>query len=145
MVHVPYKGSGGVMTAILSGEIHLGFPYLPPAMPHVTSGRLRALAVTSQRRATTLPQVPTIAESALPGFDVTGWLGLSGPPNMPKEIVSLFEREIAKIVQDPSVKAQLVAQGAEPAGSTSQAFSEFIPAEIAKWAKVVKEAGIKVK
>ena len=142
MVHVPYKGGGGAMIAILTGEIQVAFPYLPAALPHLKSGKLQAIAVTTKRRATALPDVPTVAESGLPGFDVGGWLGLSAPAGLPREIVSLYEREIAKIMQQKDVREKFLSQGAEPEGSTSQAFSAFIPAEIAKWAKVVNEAGI---
>lgn len=142
MKHVPYKGGGKATAAMLSGEIHVGFPYLAATLPHIKSGKLEVIAVTTKRRATALPQVPTIAESVLPEFNVSGWLGLTAPAGTPKEIISLFEREIAKVVQQKDFRDKFKSQGAEPVGSTSQTFTERIPVEIAKWKKVVTEAGI---
>jgi tripartite-type tricarboxylate transporter receptor subunit TctC len=141
-VHVPHKGGGAQMTAILSGEVAVAFPYITPALPHIRSGRIRALAVTTAKRASTLPNLPTMAESGLPGFDVSGWLGLSGPAKLPPEIVNLLQTKIAQSLREPTVREQFRSQGADPVGSSPEAFASFIPAQIDKWTGVIRQSGI---
>jgi tripartite-type tricarboxylate transporter receptor subunit TctC len=141
--HIPYKGTGPAMAALLAGEYQFNFAGIQAAMPHVRSGRLRALAVTSSTRIPALPDVPTMAE-ALPGFEVVGWYGLLGPANLPKPIVARLHDEFVKILNRPDVRERIVADGSAPVGSMPEDFRQFMLADLAKWAKVVKESGAKL-
>ncbi|MBA2961080.1 MULTISPECIES: tripartite tricarboxylate transporter substrate binding protein [Ramlibacter] len=142
MVHVPYKGGGPAFTDLLGGQVQLFFATMPAAMPFVKSGRLRPLAVTSSQRSATLPDLPTIAESGLPGYSAVTWYGLLAPRGTPADIVQKVSREINEILKLPATREQLIAQGFEPAGSSPSDFAGFISAEIVKWGRVVKAAGI---
>jgi tripartite-type tricarboxylate transporter receptor subunit TctC len=144
MTHIPYKGSAPALQDLLGGQVQLMFDNLPPSLPQIKAGKLRALGVTSTARAPALPEVPTIAESGLPGFDASSWFGLLAPAGTPPAIVAKINAEIAKWLATPEAKEKLLAAGANAAGGTPEDFARHIAAEPAKWAKVVKESGAKV-
>jgi len=141
LVHIPYKGSAPGMTALLGGEVSLMFNSTPTTLPHVKTGKLRGLAVTGGKRSPEAPELPTVAEAGVPGFEVTGWYGVLAPAATPKEIVVKLNSELAKILQLPDIKERLKELGVEAGGGTPEQFGDFIKKEIAKWAKVVKESG----
>jgi tripartite-type tricarboxylate transporter receptor subunit TctC len=143
IVHIPYKGSAPALTALLSGEVDLNYENTLIVMPHIQSGKVRPLAVTGAQRSKLVPELPTIAESGLPGYNASGWYGLLAPAATPKEIVSRLNSEVVRILRMPDVVARLSSLGAEPAGNTPEQFSAFIRAEIDKWAKLVKAANMK--
>jgi tripartite-type tricarboxylate transporter receptor subunit TctC len=145
-VHVPYKGAAPARAAAISGEVDAFFPSITSGMPHVRSGKARVLAVTTAKRAALLPEVPTIAESGFPGYDVSGWYGLLAPAGTPNEIVDRLQQEVAKILDLPDVRDMQTANGRvpTPGGNTPQSFAANIRAEIARWAKVIKRAGIRL-
>ena len=143
MVHVPYKGSGPAVADLIAGQVQLRFSSIPPSLPHVKSGRLRALAVTSTKRFGLLPDLPAVAET-VPGFEVDAWYGFLAPARTPAAIVQKLNAEITAALKDPEVKARLEASGAEPVGSSSTRFGEVIRTELARWAPVVREAGAAV-
>ena len=142
MVHVPYKGSGPSVMSVVAGETSVTIETVFLLMPQVKAGKLRALGATGTKRTPLVPNLPTVSESGLPGYDVGGWVGLLAPAGTPREVVQKWQREIARIMQLPEIREQQLAQGLEPVGSTSEYFGDFIKTEIAKWAKVVKQAGI---
>ena len=146
MLHFPYRGSGPALLELMSGAMDLMFDNLPSALPHIKSGKLRALAVSSAQRSAALPEVPTIAESggAVKGFDASSWFGLLAPAGTPTDIVNRVQQETAKALQLPALKERLLSQGAIPGGQPPAEFAKFIAAETVKWAKVVKESGAKV-
>jgi tripartite-type tricarboxylate transporter receptor subunit TctC len=144
MTHVPYKGAVPALQDLLGGRISMVFSSMPPALPHVAAGKIRALAVTSSKRSPVTPDVPTIAETGLAGYEVLNWYGVLGPAGMPKDIVAKLNGEIHGILTLPDVKKQLVSQGAEVLTSTPQEFGAFISSETRKWAKVVKLSGARV-
>ena len=144
MTHVPYKGSAPAVTDLLGGQVQLMFDNLPSALPHIKAGKLRALAVTSTQRASALPDVPTVAEAGLPGFDATSWFGLLAPAGTPKDVVAKLNAEVAKWLASPEAREKLASQGAIAAGQSPEDFTRHIAAETAKWQKVVKESGAKV-
>jgi putative tricarboxylic transport membrane protein len=143
ITHISYKGSPQIMTALLSGEIQM---YLiasaSTVMPHLKNGRLRALGVSSTKRIPSLPDVPPISDS-VPGYESRGWNGILAPAGTPKPIVDRLHREIVLIVQSPEFLKQLATEGAIPVGNSPAEFASIIEADIGKWAKVVKEAGIR--
>lgn len=143
MVHVPYKGGGPAVTALLGGQVQLNFATIPTVLPHVRAGKLRPLAVTTLKRSPALPEVPTIAESGVPGFDHGPWNGMLAPAKTPRAVIARLNAEVAKIVHTPEARAVLVHDGAEPVGNAPEAFAAIIRSETAKWAKVIREAGIK--
>ena len=142
-VHVPYKGSGAAFSDLVGGHVDLSFPSTASAFPHVAAGRLRALGVTSGKRSPAYPDVPTIAEAGVPGFDVVGWYGLLGPARMPKDVLARLSTEIIRIAKNPEVRELLKKRGATAVGSTPEEFAAFITTDHAKWSKVVKAANIK--
>jgi tripartite-type tricarboxylate transporter receptor subunit TctC len=147
MLHLPYGGSGPALIDLLAGNTDLMFDNLPSSLPHIRSGRLRALAVTSAVRSVALPEVPTVEEAggaALKGFEASSWFGLLAPAGTPAEVVNRVQAEVAKALATPAMKERLVAQGAMPSGNTSAEFARHIAAETAKWARVVKASGAKV-
>ena len=144
MTHVPYKGSSSALPDVMSGQVNVMFDNAPSVMPQIKGGKLKAIAVTSSKRSPALPNVPTIAESGLPGFEATSWFGVLAPAGTPKEIVDKLSHAIAKALQTPEMKDRLAAQGAEAVGNTSEQFAAHIKEEIDKWAKVVKASGARV-
>ena len=141
MVHVPYKGGGPALIALLSGQVQLMFATLPAAMPHVKSGKVRPVAVTTSHRSQALPELPTIAESGVPGYEAATWYGLLAPAGTPKAIISALHGQVVRILASET-RQRLLAQGFEPAGSSPSEFASYIRAEIVKWAKVIRDAGI---
>ena len=144
MQHIPYKGSGPAITDLIGGQVNLMFDSLPSSMPHIKSGRIIAIAVTTKKRSSALPNVPTVAESGVPGFDVSTWYGVWAPAATPPAIVRRVSTEIAAVVRTPEVSARLAELGAEPVGSTPEEFTAYNRSEAAKWAKIVKDSGAKV-
>ena len=143
IVHVPYKGGGPAMVDVLAGQMQLYFGTMPGVMPHVKSGKLRPVAVTSDKRSQTLPEFPTIAESGVTGYEAATWYGLLAPAQTPRAIVERLHREVVKILGVAEMRDRLVAQGFEPVGGTPEQFGAYIKTEIAKWGKVIREAGIR--
>ena len=141
LVHIPYKGGGPVLTALLSDEVQLYAGNIRAMMPQVKAGKLRALAVTGAARSPAAPEVPTVAESGLPGFSVLAWWGLLAPARTPAYIVDKLQREVARQLQAPALRERLALDAIEAIGSTPQAFDAFIRKELATWAKVVKDSG----
>jgi tripartite-type tricarboxylate transporter receptor subunit TctC len=140
---VPYKGSGPVMTGLLTGEIDGSFSSLVPSMPHIKAGRLRPLGVTTPKRSSALPDVPSIGE-AVPGYDVTHWYGIWGPKGVPRDIVLKWNQEVSKALKTKAIHDFLLKQGLDPAGGPPEEFSDRIKSDVAKWKRVVKEAHIKM-
>ena len=144
MVHVPYKGSVPATADLVAGHLQVGTPTLPAALPYVKSGQLRVLAVTSARRWPTLPDVPTLAESGVPGYEMTLWTGLMAPAGTPQDIVTQLHRETVEVLAMPQVKEAIGRQGGEINTGGPAEFGALIKADLAKWKRVVKEADIKV-
>jgi tripartite-type tricarboxylate transporter receptor subunit TctC len=141
MLHIPYKGSAPAITDLIAGQAQLMFDNLPSSIGFIKSGQLRAIAVTTLKRSAALPDVPTIDESGVPGFEASSWFGVLAPAGTPKEIVNRLHDDIVKALNTPALKKSMQAQGAEPVGDTPEQFAEHIRNEIAKWAKVVKQSG----
>jgi tripartite-type tricarboxylate transporter receptor subunit TctC len=144
MVHVPYRGSGPAMIGLLSGEASIMFLPAINAGPHLKTGRLRALAVTSRERLPAMPELPTISESGLPGYESSQWYGVLAPAGTPADVLSLLNAHIAKIMQAADMKQRLTSEGLLTVGSTREQLAAHIKAEMTKWAKVIKESGAKV-
>ena len=147
MVHIPYRGSGPALIDLMGGSMDLMFDNLPSALPHIRSGKLKGLAVTSARRSDAIPELPTIAEAGGPvlkGYEASSWFGLMAPAGTAPEIVARIQQETAKALGSPALKDRLQAQGAIPGGMSSADFVAFIAAETRKWAAVVKASGAKV-
>ncbi len=142
--HIPYKGAVPALQDLLGGRISFIFSSMPPALPHVKLGKINALAVTSTKHSPATPELPTVAESGLPGYEVINWYGVLAPRGTPKEIVAKLNAEITRIMNLPEVKERLAGQGAEMLTSTPQEFGAFIRSETAKWAKVVKFSGARI-
>lgn len=144
MVHVPYKGIGPASNDLLGGQVSLMFLQMAVARPLILAGKLRALAVAGGQRSQAMPELPTVAEAGLPGFDVNPWFGIITRAETPKDIVAKLSTEIGKIMRLPEVKERLSSQGGEPVTDTPEEFAAFIKAEIVKWTKVIKESGARV-
>ena len=143
LTHIPYKGSGPATVDLLAGQVQLSMPNVLTALPHIKGGKLRGLGVTSGKRATGLPDIPAIAET-LPGYEAIQWYGILAPAGTTRDIVGKLQAEIARILVLPEVKDRLAADGADAVGSRPDEFATYIRAELAKWGKVVKTAGIKL-
>jgi tripartite-type tricarboxylate transporter receptor subunit TctC len=141
---VPYKGAGPALTDIVGGQVSALADPLPSSYPHVKGGRLKALAVTSRERIAFMPDVPTMAESGFPGFEMLSWYGLWGPPGLPKDVLERLAAETAKAAKSAEMREKLASQGFIPDGSGPAAFAAYVKDEIAKYAKIVKDANIKV-
>ena len=142
ILHVPYKGVGPMLTDLISGQVAMGINGAPAVMPHVTSGRLRALAVTSLARVPSLPDIPTLDESGLHGFEANGWYGIVAPAGTPEAILRRLNSDVRRAMAAPELRARLDAEGAIPAGGMPEEFGAFIASEIARWGAVLKRAGI---
>jgi tripartite-type tricarboxylate transporter receptor subunit TctC len=143
IVHIPYKGSPPALIDLLGGRVVLMCSTIAPAMPLVKSAKLRALAVTSLKRSAAAPEIPTVAESGLPGYEATAWQGVLAPAGTPREVIVRLNTELVRVINLPEVRKQLAEQGYEPAGNTPEQFAEYIKTEIAKWTRVIKAAGLK--
>ncbi|NMM86993.1 hypothetical protein B2J88_21930 [Rhodococcus sp. SRB_17] len=141
-LHVPYKGGSAPVTDVMGGRVSAMFCNLPLCLPHIRSGKLTALGVTSTKRSPLLPDVPTIAQAGVPGYDVEGWFGLFAPAGVPKPILTRLNQEVVRILQEPKVRELLLAQGAEPIGDSPEAFGAFVKKEHDRWAKAIHAAGI---
>jgi len=142
LTHIPYKGAGALMTSLLSGEVEIGFPAVISVQPHLRSGRLRALAVTTKRRSTALPDIPPL-DAIYPGFDIDNWFALFAPTGTPPAIVNRIHAEVVKGLQHAESKAFMQSEGAEPVASTPAEFAAFVAREIDKYAQMVKLSGAK--
>ncbi len=143
MVHVPYKGSTPAINDVISGQVQLTFTGIPSVITQIKAGRLRPLAITSGARAAALPDVPTIKESGVPGYDVSPWFGVLMPARTPPALVTRVNSEIVKVLRMPAIRERFAAEGVEPVGSTPAQFAAHIKSELAKWGKVIKDAGIR--
>jgi len=144
VLHVPYKGTGPAVADTIGGQVQLVFGAVPVTLPHVKAGRLRALAVTTDKRIAAAPDLPTVAESGYPGYEVTNWHGLVGPKGLPRDIVERLNREIGQVVLGEEMKKSLAADGLEPAGGSPARFAEILKNEMARWGKVVQQAKIRI-
>ena len=144
MLHVPYKGTGPALNDTISGNAQVIFGSVATALQHVKSGRLRALAVTTPKRIAAAPDVPTVAESGYPAYEVTNWHGLVGPKGMPKDIVERLNREVNEALKSNEFEKLLAADGLEPAGGSPETLATILKEEIARWNRVVKQAGLKL-
>jgi len=144
VIHVPYKGGGPALAEVMAGQVQALFSIALSATPQVKAGRVRALAITSAKRSPVAPELPTVAEAGLPGFEVVGWFGWLAPAATPKPIVNRLHAELARALKLPNVRDTLLSQSTEPVGNSPQEFAAFMRSEHAKWAKVIKAAKIKV-
>jgi tripartite-type tricarboxylate transporter receptor subunit TctC len=144
MLHIPYKGRASAIPDLLGGRVTMMFDNMPSSLPLVREGKLRALGVTSLTRSAAAPDIPTIAEQGLPGFEAVSWFAMFAPPATPKAVVEKIQTEIQRILKQPEIAKKLTDIGLEPVGSTSEELAVYQRAEIAKWAKVVKDSGAKV-
>lgn len=144
MVHIPYKGSGPAVTDLVGGHVQTMFDSITSALPHVRAGKLKALGVTSAKRSSILPEVLTIAEAGVAGYEVDPWFGLLAPAGTPPAIVDRIQKKVAEALELPDVKEKLAGIGAEPIGSTPEAFRQHLAAETAKWHALVTKAGIRL-
>jgi len=143
IVHIPYKGSAPAVTDLLGGQVQLMFDNVPNVLPHVKAGKLVALGQTGVKRSPLISDIPTVAEAGVAGYEVTVWFGLVAPAGTPREVVQKLNAETVRILALPDVRERFLAQGVEPAGGTPEQFAEHIRAQMAKWAKVVADAGVK--
>jgi tripartite-type tricarboxylate transporter receptor subunit TctC len=144
IVHIPYKGSAQALTDLMAGQVSVMWDNLPASMPYIKAGRLRAIAITTAARYPGLPQLPTIAESGVPGYEASAWFGIVAPAAMPREAVARLNAEVNRAINLPDMKERFALQGATPAPGTPEDFGAWIRAEIAKWGKVVKASGARV-
>jgi tripartite-type tricarboxylate transporter receptor subunit TctC len=144
LVHVPYKSGSQAVTDVVAGQVPMLIYQIPAVLPHVQAGTLRAIAATSKKRLEQAPDVPTVEEQGVPDFDVSAWMGLFGPANMPQPIVQRIHAALTNALSAPDLRPQLMAQGLEPVGNTPAEFRKFLEADIAKWAEVVRVSGAKV-
>jgi tripartite-type tricarboxylate transporter receptor subunit TctC len=142
-IHVPYKGSGPMLTDLIGGTIQYSFDTMTAATPHVKSGKAIALAQTRQQRVPAYANVPTMAESGFPGFEATTWYGLAGPAKMPAAMAKRMNEDINKVMQMPDVMEKLAASGAQDGGGSTEKFGDFMHAEQIKWARIIKDGGVK--
>jgi tripartite-type tricarboxylate transporter receptor subunit TctC len=144
LLHVPYKGASPQMVGLLGGEVAVSWATAPSGVPFVKAGKLRPLGVSGAKRMPALPEVPTIAEAGVPGYDAMGWNGLVGPPNMPPAVVQRINAAVVRIFNTPDVRERFVALGSEPIPSTPEEFASLMKSELPKWAKIVKESGARL-
>ena len=144
ITHIPYKGGAPATQALLAGDTQFMFDNLANAMPQVKAGKLKALAITTAERSKLAPDLPTMAEAGLRGFDISTWFGLFAPAGTPKDVIAKWNAEVAKILNSPEMREKLIAQGAEPSPTTPEQFAAFVKSEIPKYAKIIKASGAKV-
>jgi len=144
MTHVPYKGNGPALLAQVSGEVQLGFNNILAVLPHVNTARLKAIAVTSRRRAPTVPNVPTLEETGVPGYEATSWNGIFAPAKTPRSLIDRVHAAVVKVLNTPDVREKLVAAGSDPVGSTPEAFHAHVKQELARWGKVIRDNNIRI-
>jgi len=144
LLHVPYKGSGQSIVDLIAGHVQLNFDSVPPVLPHVRSGRLRALAVTSEKRFSILPDIPTVTEGGVPGFDMSTWWGLVAPAAVSKDIIARLQADTVRVLRQPDVREKIAFAGADTVGNTADQFGAFIRSESVKYARIVKQANIKI-
>lgn len=144
MTHIPYKGSGQAITDLVSGQVNLNFESVPSSIQHVKAGKLKALGITSPRRSQLLPDIPTIAESGLPGYEIEQWFGIFGPANMPKELVQKLNKEINAAMKSPEIASQVSKQGGDMIGGSAEEFAQFLKRDTVEWAKLIQAANIKL-
>jgi tripartite-type tricarboxylate transporter receptor subunit TctC len=144
ITHIPYRGSSAAIADVMGGQVDMMFDNLPTALPHIKSGKLKALGLTSAKQNTAVPGVPTIAEAGIPGYEASSWFGIFAPAGTPKDIVTRIHLVLTKALATQEVRDRLLSQGAEPVGNTPEQFGEYVKAEIVKWQKVVKTSGAKV-
>jgi len=142
MVHVPYKGTAPALTDLLAGRVSLIIEPMPSILPHIKAGKLKALGVTTAKRASAAPEIPSIAESGVPGFDVSTWYGILAPAQTRRPIIKKLHSELVRSVQSREMKERFAAEGAEPVGNTPEQFSAIIKADVERWSKVIQKTGI---
>jgi tripartite-type tricarboxylate transporter receptor subunit TctC len=140
--HIPYKGSAAAIAAVIAGDVQMTIVDTPPLVAQIKAGKVKALGVTSAKRAASMPELPTIAESEVPGYEMVLWIGVFAPAGTPREIVSRLNAEIVRIVRLPDIRAELAGMGVDPVGNTSEQMAEWIRREIARFGPVVKAANI---
>ena len=143
MEHIPYKGTGPATIDMLAGHVAAMSGTILSVMPHIRVGRLRGLGITSAARSSVVPEMPTISEAGLPGYEATQWYGMLAPAQTPKDIVARLHAEATRVLQQPEIKERFAGDGADSVGNTPEEFRRYIQSEITKWAKVAREAGIK--
>ncbi|MBB1604238.1 tripartite tricarboxylate transporter substrate binding protein [Variovorax sp. UMC13] len=144
MLHVPYKGAAPMLTDLMGGQVQVGFDNLPSTINFVRSGKVRAIAVTTAQRWPGAPEIPTVAESGVPGYEVSGWFGLLAPAGTPPAVLKTIQQAIAEAVKQPEVNKQMLDLGALPVANTPEAFAALVQADVAKWREVVKSTGVKL-
>ena len=144
MTHVPYKGSGQAIVDLVSGQVDLNFESPPNVLPHLRSGKVRVLAITSRERSPTLPDVPTLEEAGVSGAEISQWFGVLGPANLPQDIVVKLNAEIGAILQSPEAIERIRSQDGQVLGGSAEAFAAFIKEDTARWAKLIKDANIRL-
>ncbi len=143
ITHIPYKGAGPMLIDLIGGQVQMGFDNLPSSIGHIRSGKIRAIAVTTAKRFPGTPEIPTMAESGVPGYEVSAWFGLLAPAGTPKAVIDALYRNIADILKQPEVVKQLFDLGAQPGGNAPEAYARQIAADVEKWKKVVAATGVK--
>ncbi len=144
IVHVPYKGGGPMLIDLMGGQIQVGFDNLPSSINHIRAGKIRALAVTTAKRWPGAPEIPTMAEAGIPGYEASAWFGLLAPASTPKAVVDLLQKNITAILRLPEVEKMFLEQGAEPVGNTPEEFGRLIASELQKWGRVIASTGVKL-
>jgi tripartite-type tricarboxylate transporter receptor subunit TctC len=144
LTHVPYKGEGQAAVDVMSGQIEIMFPNMPTVLGFVRAGKLRAIAVGGKQRSKLMPEIPTVAEAGVPGYDMSGWFGLFSPAGVPRDVLLRLNAEVTRDLQRPDIQELLAKQGAEPVPGSVDQFTALVHDELAKWAKVVKASGIKI-
>jgi len=144
MEHIAYKSSPLAHIDMISGQVHVMFDAMPTALPQVKANRLRTVAVTTAKRSLQMPELPTVAEAGLPGYEAAGWFGYAAPARTPRDIIGKLNTEIVRILKLPDVRERLIAQGAEPVGDSPEEFAKFIQSEAAKWGKVIRALNLKI-
>ncbi len=143
LTHIPYKGAGPATASLLGAETQVMFAPIVAVMPHVKSNRLRAVAVTTAKRSPAVPEIPTVAESGVPGYEIASWFGVLGPAKLPPDVIARLNRDLVKAVQAPETKERLANEGAEAIGSTPAQFTAYLREELARYGKLIKDAGIR--